>query len=403
VTAAPLRLDDLRRSPNALAGHYSRFAVGGERILLSGHSHQAWPDVAEEGLLQSFADAAESVDQKWSRAEAIADEVRAGYRRLLGDPSGEIALGPNTHDLIIKLLSTLDLRHRSRVVTTDGEFHSLRRQLDRLAEEGLEVVRVPAEPAATLTARVAAEVDDRTALVGVSAVMFMTSQVVPHLDALAPACERHGAELLVDAYHALGPVPFPIHELGLTSAWITGGGYKYLQLGEGNAFLRVPTHAYGARPVVTGWFAEFADLTGHHEPNAVTYAPHAALRFASATYDPASSYRGARVFRFFDEQGLSTALLRDVYQHQLRVLVAAFDALDLAPEVITRDRTVPVDDLGGFLSLIAPQAGALQQALVARGVFTDSRADRLRVGPAPYLSDAQLEAGMQAIGAAAVR
>ena len=397
MTAAPRTLAEIRRSPNALAPHYTRFDVGGDRILLSGHSHQAWPDVAEEGLLECFADAAGAVDGKWERAEAKANEVRAGYRRLLDDPTGEIALGPNTHDLIIKLLSTLDLRRRPRVVTTDGEFHSLRRQLDRLAEEGLELVRVPAAPVATLAERLAAEVDDRTALVGVSAVMFMTSRVVPHLEAVAGACGRHGAELLVDAYHALGPVPFPIHELGLGEAWITGGGYKYLQLGEGNAFLRLPPHGHAVRPVVTGWFAEFDDLTGDHDPGAVTYGP-GALRFASGTYDPASSYRGARVLRFFADQGLTAAFLHQIYQHQLGVLVAALDALDLPSSVISRDEDAAVADLGGFLSLGIPRAGEVQRTLVARGVLTDSRADRLRVGPAPYLSDGQLEAGMALIG-----
>src|SRR5690606_185275 len=104
------------------------------------------------------------------------------------------------------------------------------RQVDRLAEEGLEVVRVPAEPVDTLAERMAAEVDDRTALVGISAVLFTTSRIVPDLGELAPVCERHGAELLVDAYHALGPLPFPVHDLGLSTAWVTGGGYKYLQL-----------------------------------------------------------------------------------------------------------------------------------------------------------------------------
>lgn len=192
-------------------------------------------------------------------------------------------------------------------------------------------------------------------------------------------------------------MPFPIHDLGLGAAWVTGGGYKYLQLGEGNAFLRLPPHAHDARPVITGWFAEFADLTGHHEPHTVTYAP-GALRFATGTYDPVSNYRGARVLQFFEDQGLTVAVLRESYQRQLGVLVAAFDALDLPAEVVTRDRDVPVEQLGGFLSLIAPGANELQHALLARGVFTDSRADRLRVGPAPYLSDDQLEAGVAAIG-----
>jgi kynureninase len=57
-----------------------------------------------------------------------------------------------------------------------------------------------------------------------------------------------------------------------------------------------------------------------------------------------------------------------------------------------------VADLGGFLSLRIPLASEVQRTLVARGVLTDSRADRLRVGPAPYLSDGQLEAGMALIG-----
>jgi kynureninase len=391
-------LDDLRRSPNALVPHYSRFDVGGDRILLSGHSHQAWPDVAEQGLLECFADAATAVDGKWALAEAKVEEVRDGYRRFLGDPDGEVAVGLSTHDLIVKLLSCLDLRRRPRVVTTEGEFHSLRRQLDRLAEEGLEVVRVPVEPVATLAERLAAEVDDRTAMVGVSAVLFLSARVVPGLAATAAACERHGAELLVDAYHALGTVPFGIHDLGLGSAWITGGGYKYLQLGEGNAILRIPPHGHHVRPAITGWFAEFDHLTAHRDdPHHVAYGSPAS-RFASGTYDPASTYRGARVFRFFDEQGLTPGLLHETYQHQLGVLAAAFDDLDLPPEIIDRDRSVPISDLGGFLSLVTPNASSVRAELGARGVFTDSRGDRLRVGPAPYLSDDRLEAGMRTIG-----
>ena len=44
---ATISLADLTRRPNALAAHYSRFRVG-ERLLLTGHSHQAWPDVSLE-------------------------------------------------------------------------------------------------------------------------------------------------------------------------------------------------------------------------------------------------------------------------------------------------------------------------------------------------------------------
>jgi kynureninase len=406
-------LDDLASTPNVLAPHYSRFRVA-ERLLLTGHSHQAWPDVARDAQVEAFDDAAGWVDGKWDRAFAKAEEVRAGYRRLLGDPGGEIALGPSTHDLVIRFLSALDLVGRPRLVTSDGEFHSLRRQLARLAETGVDVVRIAAEPVDTLAERMAAAVDDRTSAVLVSAVLFETARVVPHLSTLAAACGRRGVELLVDAYHALGVVPMPIHEMGLSAAWIVGGGYKYLQLGEGNCCLRLPDHAARMRPVVTGWFAEFdaldsalsggsivsggsAGSVGSRSPGPVVYGP-GAWRFAGATYDPTSNYRGARVFHFFADHGLSPQLLRRSYLHQVEVLARCFDALDAPDDVVTRDRTTPAAAFGGFLVLRSPHADRLRQALAARGVATDSRGPRLRMGPAPYLSDAQLESAIAALG-----
>jgi kynureninase len=394
-------IEELAASPNALAPHYSRFRVA-DRLLLTGHSHQAWPDVARAGQVEAFDDAADALDGKWERAAAKAEEVRAGVRVLLDDPGAEIALASSTHELVVRFLSGLDLTGaRPRLLTTDGEFHSLRRQLSRLAEAGIEVVRVATEPVDTLASRLTDAVGDdsrgRTAAVLVSAVLFESARVVPHLGDLAEACRRREVELLVDAYHALGPVPLGTEASGLMDAWVVGGGYKYLQLGEGNCFLRLPSHADRLRPVVTGWFAEFDGLVDDHDAGRVPYGT-GALRFAGATYDPTSHYRAAPVLRFFADHGLTPAFLRCCYQHQLAVMARSFDALDLPDDVIARDRAVPLADLGGFLALRSPHAAQLQHALADRGVRTDSRGAILRLGPAPYLADAQLEAAVAALG-----
>ena len=388
-------LESLRTSPNALSLHYGRFQVA-HRLLLTGHSHQAWPDVALHGQMEAFTDAASAVDDKWDLAFAKAERLRQSYRDLLDDRGGDIALGANTHELVVRFLSSVDLRSRPRLVTTDGEFHTLRRQLARLAEEGIEVVRVAATPVDTLAERLAAEVDDRTAAVLVSHVLFETSRIVPGLSAVAQACQHRGAELLVDVYHALGVLPFSVREQGLADAWITGGGYKYLQLGEGNCFLRLPPHAATARPVITGWYAEFEDLAAK-SAGRVGYAP-GGDRFAGATYDPTSHYRAVAVRDFFARHGLTPAFLREVSLHQNGLLAAAFDALDAPPSVITRDRTAPREAFGGFLALTAPNAGEIRKKLAERGVMTDSRGDKLRFGPAPYLSDAQLETAIATLG-----
>ena len=382
---------------NPLAAHYTRFRVA-ERLLLTGHSHQAWPDVALEGQVAALEDAALHVDDKWERAFAQADRVRDGFRALLGDPRGELALAASTHDLALRFLSALDLRARPRLVTTDGEFHTLRRQLGRLGEDWLDVERVPARPVDTLAERLAAAIDDRTAAVLASAVLFEDARIVPGVDALAEVCAARGAELLVDAYHALGAMPFAAPP----SAWVIGGGYKYLQLGEGNCFLRLPQHAYGLRPAITGWYAEFGELAAAPRPGQVAY-PRGAAAFAGSTYDPTSHYRAARVFGFFDEQGLTPDVLRASYRRQVDLLAARFDALALPDALVTRDRATPLERFGGFLALRSPRAAELQSALAQRGVLTDTRGEWLRLGPAPYLSDAQLEAAVAALGAVAQR
>ena len=89
-----------------LQGFYSEFDVT-NRILLSGHSHQAWPNAAKQGLLDCFNDAAKHIDDKWGAAFEKADKVRDFYRTLLGESHGEIALGQSTHELILRFLSDL--------------------------------------------------------------------------------------------------------------------------------------------------------------------------------------------------------------------------------------------------------------------------------------------------------
>jgi kynureninase len=390
-----LTLEKLRRSPNALARHYGRFRVA-HRLLLTGHSHQAWPDCSFEGQVQAWLDAAEHLDRKWERAFAKADLVREGFARLLEDPGGKIALGPSTHDLLVRFLSALPLRTRRKLLTTDGEFHTIRRQLDRLGEEGIEVVKIASDPASTVADRLIDALDEQTAAVLVSAVLYRSAHIVPNLGSVLAACQKLGAEFLIDAYHALGVVPFPLGGAGLEGAFVVGGGYKYCQLGEGNCFLRFP-EGCRLRPVVTGWFSEFESLASFETQSHVSYG-RGPNRFAGSTYDPTSHYRAAEVFRFFEEEGIRPRFLREVSQHQLELLANSFDQLDADPGLIRRDRTVALTRVGGFLVLSSPRAGEFSRRLAERGVFTDFRGDTLRLGPAPYLSDRQLVDSMRALG-----
>src|SRR5262245_61598659 len=380
-------------SPTTLARHYSRFRVG-ERLLLTGHSHQAWPDVGFEAQQRAWLDAAEFVDDKWERAAEQANRVRAGFARLLGDQPANIALGQNTHELVTRWLSALPFRLRSQMVISNGEFHTIRRQMDRFADEGIDVRKVDAHPVETLAERLARQVTDRTLAVLVSSVLFETAAIVPGLDRIAAACATFGAELLIDAYHHLNVVPFDVAAMGLERAFITGGGYKYCQLGEGNCVLRVPSDR-NLRPLLTGWFAEFEAIESTGQQR-VSFGGGAAA-FAGATYDPTSHYRAAAVFDFHQQQGLTPGELRRISQHQVGLLVSAFERLDVPPSVAAIE-PMPLTQRGGFVAIRTSQARDLAHRLREGGVFVDARGDVLRMGPAPYLRDDQLTDAVAALG-----
>lgn len=381
----------------ALARHYRRFGVD-QRVLLTGHAHQAWPDVAFQAQQKAWLDAAELVDDKWERAYARAEEVRRGWRRLLDDDSsGEIALGASTHDLLVQFLSALPWKRRRTVLTTDAEFHTVRRQLDRLDEAGwVGVRRVPGRPVEGVVDRLVHDLGrrpDDTACVILSTVYYETAEIVPGLGELAAACRRHGVPLLLDTYQHLNAVPFSLPEEGLEDVWVTGGGYKYCQLGEGNCFLRFPADAR-PRPVVTGWFTESEPRDEPDRPHRVPYGAGAA-RFMGATYDPVSHYRAAAVFRFFEREGLTPEVLRRISRRQVGRLAGGLSGL-VGQEALPGLRRGP-EGVAGFLAIRLPGAGTVRDALRERGIRADTRRDLLRLGPAPYVSDAQLDAAVAAL------
>ena len=120
------------------------------------------------------------------------------------------------------------------------------------------------------------------------------------------------------------------------------------------------------------------------------------MRFAGSTYDPTSHYRAARVLDFFEEQGLTPERLRESYLAQTTLLAERFDALEL--DDVTRERDIPLEAFGGFLALESERAEDLSRRLLDAGVVTDSRGRYLRLGPAPYHSDEQLESAVERLG-----
>jgi kynureninase len=83
---------------------------------------------------------------------------------------------------------------------------------------------------------------------------------------------------------------------------------------------------------------------------------------------------------------------------QVAHIESAIERLDLNPSVLRIVRVAP-QRRAGFLALRTMEAGSVVSALRRRDVFVDARGDVLRMGPAPYVSETQLEAAVAELAA----
>jgi len=361
-----------------------------ERLHFAAHSHHLWPDASFGGQVEAWDDAARLADSKWDKVMGeVWPEAQAHVSRELGsgEPNG-IVFAPNTHELLVRLVTAAPRSGpRLRVLTSDGEFHSARRQLERWEEEGwVEIERIATEPFDSFSERLLAEARaGRHDLVLVSHVLFGSGRIFDRVDELAALGRPGGPWVIIDGYHAFMALAEPFGAAAASSAFYLGGGYKYAMAGEGCAFMHAPA-AFAPRPPVTGWFAEFEDLG--LPPGKVGYAADA-RRFLGATFDASGLYRFNAVQRMLQANGLTT---ERVSKH-----TAALQKQLLAGIAETRlEGAELLNPLGGgpharFLAFRSPRAQQWYEELKTRKCITDVRGDVLRIGFGIYQDESDVE------------
>lgn len=389
-------MEAIDRLAHELRPHYARFLEPREgEVLLTGHSHQAWPEAGRAGQLEAWDDAARFIDSKWERVFGeILPELQTRLATRLGSTRpGDLALAPNTHELVYRLLSCFPTN--ARVLTTDSEFHSLDRQLRRSAEDGLEVRRVTVETDGLAFAdRFLAEMASfEPQLAALSHVFFTHSRVVERLPEILAEAARRGIPVLVDTYHSFSALPLDV-DAWRGEVFVTGGGYKYAQLGEGVCFLLLPAEANRFRPRHTGWMANFEGLSGARGD--VRYGS-GGFRFFGATFDPTPWYRALHVLRWLDGRGLDAAALRAASLLRTGRIIARYDELNLGSRGLGLATPRAETARGAFVAFRHPHASKLREELRQRGIHTDARHDLLRLGPAPYTTTAELDRALEVL------
>lgn len=366
-------------------------SLGGdpERLHMAAHSHHLWPDASFDGQIECWNDAARLADRKWDRimGEVWPEAQRNVATELGTDMPDAIVFAPNTHELLVRLFAAASDKWPIRVLTSDGEFHSARRQFARWEESGAAAVeRVATEPFDGFSARFL----DRARsgehdFIFVSQALFGSGRIFDGVAELAALARPDGPWVAIDGYHAFMAIETPFPAAAARSAFYLAGGYKYAMAGEGCAFLHAPP-GFGPRPRITGWYAEFEDLT--LPPGSVGYRRDA-MRFMGATFDASGLYRFNAVQRMLREQDLTTAKISGHVAGLQRLLL---DRLRESP-IASAELLNPLEPgrHARFLAFRSPHAQRWCVDLAARNCVVDVRGDVLRIGLGLYHDEGDVD------------
>jgi selenocysteine lyase/cysteine desulfurase len=377
-----------------LRSQFSRFLNSEpERLHFAAHSHHPWPDVTRDAHVQAWDDAARLIDDKWEHVLGpVLDEFRAHVAGHLNLPDPTtIAVAPNTHEFLKRILSCFPNDRPIRILTSDGEFHSFSRQIARLEEDGLvAVTRVPVEPLISFEDRLMAASMDEFDLVFISQVFFNSGFAVDVRKLVEAA--RDKTMVVIDGYHGFMARPTDLSSIAERAFYIAGG-YKYAMAGEGACFMHCPP-GWGLRPRDTGWYAAFGNLTNAQD-GGVGYSDDG-WRFMGATFDPSGLYRFNAVMRWLSGEGITPGIINAhavALQHSFLRRVAGSAAFREAKLV------VPQDEMrrGNFLTFETPEAQIIYRDLQQLRVVTDVRGSRLRIGFGIYQTEEEVEQMVQRI------
>jgi kynureninase len=326
-------------------------------------------------------------DSWWDMSVTVGD----GIAPLLGAAAGTVTMLPNVTTASAVALSCLDYTPpRNSIVMIEGEFPSVRYVYEALATRlGGRVVTVPSPDGEGLTAdtgRIVEAIDERTALVAISHVLFKSAFVLD-VPPIAEKCRRVGALLLLDAYQSVGTLPVDVEALG--ADLLVGGVLKWLCGGPGGAFLYVRPDLRGKlEPSLTGWMAHPAPFD--FEPPPMRYRDDA-FRFLLGTAAIPALYAAREGPRIIAEAGI--AAIREKSLRQTSRLIALAEARGFRC-------STPRDPArrGGTAAADFDNALEVSRELNARDVVVDYRPGvGIRLSPHFYTEDAELDRAFTAI------
>lgn len=350
-----------------------------DKIHMAAHSHHFWPNSAKVGHLESYEISQKMSDQKWDYifGELLPDVKKIISSHINFDRFEDISFASNTHELLIKIISSYFEQDKIKILTTTNEFHSLSRQLNRfLEDEKFEIIAIDNE-ASSFHEEMKKELNHQEFdLIIISHVAYNSGLIYPIEKIEELVRLKKQASFILDAYHGYCAIPTDISNIS-DDIFYMAGGYKYAQAGEGMCFTTIPKDC-SLRPQITGWFASFSTLESHS--NKIEYDGKG-MRFWGSTMDFTAFFRFRAIWKDFSKEGFTLEKNFQYIKNLQKHFLKNFPLLD----AIVED---DLDKIAQFITIQFKSAKGAQDVhkrLLSKNILTDYRANRLRFGFSPYL------------------
>jgi selenocysteine lyase/cysteine desulfurase len=350
----------------------SRFPIFERLTYVNSCSQGALSDAVR----QAYADYLTGWDERgapWDYWVERTEAARSSFAGLVNADRDDVAVATSLSAGVSALASAIDFTERPKVVISDYEFPTIGQIWHAQELRGAEVHVVPPD-------RVDEAIDERTAVVSVTAVCYRNGARLP-VEEIARVAHERGALCLLDAYQAAGSYPLDVTELGVDA--LAAGVLKYLLGSAGLAFLWTrPGLAGELTPTDTGWFADRDIFEMAH----TRYAPAPnARRWQSGTPPVPAIYAGIAGIELMREIGIAET--REHVNALNERLIAGVD--ELRGTVVTPREA---ERRGALVCIRSTDAPALVSALGADGIVTSERDSNLRVSAHAYNTEDDVDA-----------
>jgi selenocysteine lyase/cysteine desulfurase len=362
-----------------------RFPILERQVYVNSCSQGALSDTVR----QAYEDYLTDWDERgapWEYWVEKVEQARTELAALVKADPDEIAVTSSTSQGISALMSGMRFDgDRRKLVVTDFEFPTVGQIAYAQELRGAEIVMVAADGPAIAMEQLDEAIDERTALVAVTAVCYRNGVRLDVPEIVRIAHER-GAYALVDAYQALGTYPIDVKALDVD--FLAGGVLKYLLASAGLAFLYCRKELVEQLvPTQTGWFADSDIFAMDHR----RYSPSpTARRFEAGTPPIPAIYAAVAGLRLMREIGIA-----ETREHVLALndhLIAGVD--EIGGTVVTPREH---ERRGALVCIRSTDEHALVHALAEDGIVVSSRDGNLRVSPHCYNTVEDVEAILTAL------